>query len=67
MSFYSYKVLFAEQPSHTQATTQIYALAITLAIALVSGALTGLLLNLNIFDNMEDEELFDDTSVWEVW
>ena len=44
----------------------MFALLSTLAVALVSGALTGFLLKLKILDNYTDEELFDDTTLWEV-
>lgn len=64
----SYNTLFTDgtgRTSDAQALTQLYALLITLAVALISGALTGLLLKINIFDNLVDEELFDDSTIWE--
>jgi len=63
----SYFTLFIDGTGKTsteQASTQFFALAITLGIALVSGALTGFILKLKIFDNLSDEELFDDKKLW---
>jgi len=49
----------------TQAAFQVAALAITLALAIVSGAVTGLLLNVqSLFDPLHDHQLFDDQHFW---
>ncbi|XP_041372827.1 ammonium transporter Rh type B-like [Gigantopelta aegis] len=45
---------------------QMLALIITLAIAIVGGALTGLILKLSVFDGPDDDDLFDDGKHWEV-
>ncbi|XP_046657631.1 ammonium transporter Rh type A-like [Daphnia pulicaria] len=50
----------------TQAAYQIYALLTTLALAIVGGLLTGILLKLPIFDQVPRHRLFDDELSWEV-
>ena len=49
-----------------QAGYQIAALAVALGIAIVSGALTGLLLKAPIWDNLTTEELYEDEVFWDV-
>ncbi|XP_076815311.1 ammonium transporter Rh type A-like [Clavelina lepadiformis] len=48
-----------------QAGYQIAALAVALGIAVVSGALTGLLLKAPIWDNLTTEELYEDEVFWD--
>lgn len=48
-----------------QAAFQIYSLLVSLAIALVSGGLTGLVMSLSVFDRMRADELFEDEVFWE--
>ena len=48
-----------------QAGFQLIAIAVTLGISVVSGAITGLLLRLPIFEQLsEDVEMFDDEAQW---
>jgi hypothetical protein len=49
-----------------QAAYQAAALATTLAIALVGGIVTGLLLKLPIWGQPGAEQIFDDTDFWEI-
>lgn len=49
-----------------QAAYQAAALATTLAIALVGGVVTGLLLKLPIWGQPGAEQIFDDTDFWEI-
>jgi len=49
-----------------QALYQLAALAVTLGIAILGGALTGLLMRVPFFGKVSTEELFDDTTLWEV-
>ena len=49
----------------TQALYQLVALLVTLAIALVCGALTGLVLNVEgLFDPLKDHQFFNDEFFW---
>ena len=49
----------------SQGAYQIAAVGLTLALAIVSGTLTGLLIRLPIFEQIEDvEDLFDDEPHW---
>lgn len=50
----------------TQALYQLAALGSTLGIAIVSGALTGLLMRIPILDGYDDDELFSDAEHWEI-
>ena len=48
-----------------QAGFQLAALAVTIGMALVGGAITGLLLRLPVFEQLsEDVEMFDDEAQW---
>lgn len=49
-----------------QAGFQVLGLGITLFIAIASGAATGFLLNLKIFEPLQDYELFDDAHFWTI-
>ena len=49
-----------------QAGYQIAAIAVAVGIALVGGALIGLLLRLPIWDNLQDNELYEDEVFWMV-
>jgi len=49
-----------------QALYQLGALGVTLAIAIVGGSLTGLILRAPIFDNVPNDQHFDDAYFWEV-
>jgi len=58
------KLILRGDPSE-QASFQMYSLLVSLAIALVSGALTGLFLSLPIWDRLNSEELYEDGIFWE--
>lgn len=48
-----------------QAGFQLIALLVTIGVALVSGAITGLILRLPVFEQLsEDVEMFDDEAQW---
>ena len=50
-----------------QAGYQLAALALTLAMAIVSGIITGFVLKTPIMERIkEDEDLFDDSKFWEI-
>jgi ammonium transporter Rh len=58
-------VLDVERTAGEQAGFQLVALGVTIGIALVTGALTGLLLRLPLFEQLsEDVEMFDDEAQW---
>jgi ammonium transporter Rh len=52
--------------AHQQGGYQIAALAMTLAVAIVGGLVTGLILRLPFFGKVPSSHLFDDTMSWEV-
>lgn len=49
-----------------QAGYQIGGLVVSTAIALAGGAVTGLLLKLPVWDNLQAHELFEDAVFWKV-
>ncbi|XP_071959671.1 ammonium transporter Rh type B-B-like isoform X2 [Antedon mediterranea] len=49
----------------TQAGYQMVALIVTLAFAIVGGAITGFILKLPIWDPSQEDELFEDEPYWE--
>lgn len=49
-----------------QAAYQLFALAITLGIAIVSGLMTGLMMRMSIFGSVSEEQKFDDEYHWEL-
>lgn len=49
----------------TQALMQLAALAITIGLSIVSGAITGIILNVSsLFEGLSDYQLFDDSYFW---
>ncbi|XP_069115396.1 ammonium transporter Rh type A-like isoform X2 [Argopecten irradians] len=55
-----------DRSANEQAGYQLAALATTLGIAIVGGLLTGLVMRLPVWDDPEDEYLYDDRDYWEV-
>ncbi|XP_017885470.1 ammonium transporter Rh type A isoform X2 [Ceratina calcarata] len=49
-----------------QAAYQLFALAITLGIAIVSGLITGMMMRVSIFGSVDEEQKFDDEFHWEL-
>ncbi|ODM95071.1 Ammonium transporter Rh type B [Orchesella cincta] len=49
-----------------QALYQLLALGVTLCIAIIGGAVTGLVMRLPLFGQVPDAHLFDDSKLWEV-
>ena len=43
---------------------QIAAVVLTLAIAIVSGSITGLIMRIPILEQIEEDDLFDDSPHW---
>lgn len=57
---------FVQQESAgQQAASQIWSLLVCLVVALVSGALTGLVMSLPIWDRLDSDELYEDSVFWE--
>eukprot|EP00301_Raphidiophrys_heterophryoidea_P022059 c6308_g1_i1.p1 GENE.c6308_g1_i1~~c6308_g1_i1.p1 ORF type:complete len:138 (-),score=33.63 c6308_g1_i1:347-760(-) len=59
----------SDRSAHSQALAQLTGLGITLAIALTTGTLTGLLLRLPFFEPLSSKfhsHLFDDQQYWEI-
>lgn len=52
--------------SGKQAAFQFAALAVTLALAIAGGLLTGVIVKQPFFDPLRDEALYDDGEFWEV-
>ena len=70
-SLLSYDKFFGDDDSAwkidiPQAGAQIAAIVVALVLALFSGALTGLLLKLKIWDNLTADELYEDETFWSV-
>ncbi|XP_071806133.1 ammonium transporter Rh type B-A-like isoform X1 [Asterias amurensis] len=59
-------VLVESRSAGEQAAFQLAALGVTLVIAIVGGALTGLVLKLPFWNEPEDEDLFEDKPFWDV-
>jgi len=63
--FVSYeKFISAERTTGEQAGYQIAAIVVTLGIAILGGALIGLLMKIPIWDNLESKELYEDEVFW---
>lgn len=63
----SWEILFKERDAATeQAPMQLAAMAAGVGIALVTGAITGLIISLPIFDRVEEKDLYKDSTYWEV-
>lgn len=62
----SFKEIFHTRSPAEQGGFQVAGLVATLAIALASGTLTGFLMKLPIWDQLLQEELFDDEAFWEM-
>ena len=45
---------------------QLAALGTTLGISIVSGAITGFILNIPLWEQLEQEEYFEDGKYWEM-
>ena len=54
------------ESGNEQALYQFYGFLVTVAISLSSGTLTGLLMRLSIWDQVEPRKYFDDMANWEV-
>lgn len=62
----SWEILFKERDAATeQAPMQLAAMAAGVGIALVTGAITGLIISLPIFDRVEEKDLYKDSTYWE--
>nr|BAJ10270.1 Rh-related protein [Branchiostoma floridae] len=55
-----------ERSARDQAEFQMAALFVTLGVAVLGGAVTGIILQLPVWDRLQAEELFDDRGYWEV-
>ena len=63
----SLSIIFEDRdPITYQAGYQIAALCVSVVLALVTGALTGFILAIPFFDQMNDEEIYEDAKFWEV-
>jgi len=62
----SWAALIKRGDASSQASYQIYSLLVSLILALVSGAFTGLFMSLPIWDRLNTHELFEDAVFWEV-
>lgn len=60
----SFDKLILNGTANSQAAHQLLSLLISLAIALGSGAVTGLVMSLPIWDRLANEELFEDDVFW---
>ena len=45
---------------------QLAAIAITLGISIVGGAITGFFMNVPLWEQLENEEYFEDDKYWEM-
>lgn len=57
--------LFSES-GQAQALMQLAAIAITLGISIVGGAITGFFMNVPLWEQLENEEYFEDGKYWEM-
>jgi len=57
----SYEILIKRED---QASFQIYSLVVCIALSLVTGAITGLIMSLPLFDRMNHDELYEDQVFW---
>ena len=49
-----------------QAGAQIAALVVSIAVAIMSGAITGMIMKFPVWDNLFSSEFFEDDALWEV-
>ena len=49
-----------------QAGAQVAAISVSVSIAIFSGAITGLILNFPVWDNLVSNEFYEDDAFWEV-
>ena len=63
--YYKLKLELSES-GNEQALYQFYGFLVTVAISLLSGTLTGLLMRLSIWDQIEPRKYFDDVENWEI-
>ena len=62
-----YKLKFQlSESGNEQALFQFYGFLVTVAISLLSGTLTGLLMRLSIWDQIEPRKYFDDVENWAI-
>ena len=54
------------ESGQAQALMQLAAIAITLGIAIVGGAITGFFMNVPLWEQLENEEYFEDGKYWEM-
>lgn len=62
----SFEVLIRHGEPHIQAQYQIYSLLVSLALALATGAVTGLIMSAPIWDRLDEPELYEDGIFWEI-
>ncbi|KAI8478642.1 hypothetical protein Bbelb_436300 [Branchiostoma belcheri] len=55
-----------ERSAAVQAGFQMAALCVTLGVAMLGGAITGIILQLPVWDKLLPDELFDDKGYWEI-
>ena len=54
------------ESGQAQALMQLAAIAITLGISIVGGAITGFFMNIPLWEQLEHEEYFEDGKYWEM-
>ncbi|XP_022107423.1 ammonium transporter Rh type B-like isoform X2 [Acanthaster planci] len=59
-------VMESPRSASGQAGYQLAALAVTLAIAIVGGVITGLIMKIPIWNEPEDDELYEDKPFWDI-
>ena len=62
-------IYFSSDSGKQMAVYQLASLAVTLGLAIVGGTLTGMVMNIPIWEQLELEEYFEDGKYWEmeVW
>lgn len=62
-------IYFFSDSGKQMAVYQLASLAVTLGLAIVGGTLTGMVMNIPIWEQLELEEYFEDGKYWEmeVW
>ena len=58
--------LYFSASGREQALYQLAALGTTLGISIVGGAITGFIMNVPIWEQLEHEEYFEDGKYWEM-
>ena len=58
--------LYFSESGQAQALMQLAAIAITLGISIVGGAITGFFMNVPLWEQLEHEEYFEDGKYWEM-